>query len=85
VHGIVPIEPPDGIERAIYVVDTIILNLYRVTILDLIFAHGLIAPRSIDRRISPCLVSPIIEPTMSRRGTAALPQLRRHLVIFVPL
>ncbi len=31
-HGAVPIEPADRIERAIHVVDTIILNLDRVAV-----------------------------------------------------
>ena len=40
-HGVVPIEPTKRSERAIHVVDTIILNHDRVAILDPIFGHGL--------------------------------------------
>lgn len=40
VHGHVPIEPANGIEHAIHVVDTITLNHDRVAILDLIIGHG---------------------------------------------
>jgi hypothetical protein len=55
----VPKEPADRIERAILVVDTNILNLDPVLILDPIFGHGLISPRSIDRRSSPCVASAV--------------------------
>jgi hypothetical protein len=48
VHGVVPIEPAKRVECAIYVVDTIILNLDQVAILDPIFDHSLIFPRSVD-------------------------------------
>jgi hypothetical protein len=57
VHGVVPIEPADRIERAILVVDTFILALDPVVIPDPIFGHGPIAAHSIDRRISPSVAS----------------------------
>jgi hypothetical protein len=44
VHRVVPIIPAYGIERAIYVVDTII-NPDLIAILDSIFGHGLTCPR----------------------------------------
>jgi len=44
VHAVVPIEPAKRIASAIHVVDTIILNLYRVAIFNLIFGHGLSLP-----------------------------------------
>ena len=47
VHRIVPKKAAHGIERAIDVVDTII-NPDLVAILDPIFGHGLICPRSIE-------------------------------------
>src|SRR5450759_567943 len=68
-HGVVPKEPADRIERAIHVVDTIILALDPVLILDPIFGHGLISPRSIDRRISLCVTAAVL------RGTATGPLL----------
>jgi len=43
----VPEKPPKGIERTIYVVETII-NPDLITILDPIFGHGLIYPHSIE-------------------------------------
>ena len=43
VHRVVPKEPAHGIERAVYVVDTII-NPDLVAILDPIFGHGLNLP-----------------------------------------
>jgi hypothetical protein len=48
VHGVVSVESADRIERAILVVDTIILNLDPVLILDPISGHAVIFPRSID-------------------------------------
>jgi hypothetical protein len=47
VHRVVPKKPAYGIERTIYVVDTII-NVDEVAILDPIFGHGLTCPRSIE-------------------------------------
>ncbi len=66
VHGIVPIEPAKRIERAIHVVNTIILNNDWVAILYLIFGHGLISPCSIDGRISPRVASPVISRSKVR-------------------
>jgi len=42
VHGVVPVESADRIEREILVVDAIILYFDPVLILDPIFGHGLI-------------------------------------------
>jgi len=70
VHGVVPKEPADRIERAILVVDTNILDLDPV--LDPIFGHGLICPRSIDRRISPGVASAV-----TRRELSSM-ELHRH-------
>jgi hypothetical protein len=44
VHGAVSKEPADRIERAILVVDTIIINLDPVLTLDSMAGHGLIFP-----------------------------------------
>ena len=46
VHRVVSKEPAYGIERAIYVIDTII-NPTLVAILGAIFRHALICPRAI--------------------------------------
>jgi hypothetical protein len=43
VHGVVPVEPADRIERSILVVDTIIINLDPVLILDPISGNGQIS------------------------------------------
>jgi hypothetical protein len=47
VHRVVPKRPAYGIERAIYVVDTII-NPNLIAILGPIFGHALICPRTIE-------------------------------------
>jgi hypothetical protein len=47
VHRVVPVKSAYGIERTIYVVDTII-NPHLIAILDPIFCHGLICPRKIE-------------------------------------
>jgi len=57
-HGVVPIEPAER-ARAILVVDTFILALDPVVILDPIFGHGPNSLRSIDRRISLCVASAV--------------------------
>jgi len=60
VHAVVPIEPAKRIASAIHVVDTIVLNLHRLVVPDPISGHGLISPRSFDRRFSLCLAAPVI-------------------------
>jgi hypothetical protein len=52
VHRIVPKKAAYGIERAIYVIDTII-NPDLVTILDPIFGHDLIARARLNHRHDP--------------------------------
>jgi hypothetical protein len=52
VHGHVPIEQADWIERTIHVVDTMTLDLDQVAILDPIFGHRLVSPRSIGSRLA---------------------------------
>ena len=82
VHRVVPKKPAHGIERAVYVVDTII-NPDLVAILDLIFGHGLnlsgarmnersaenhdhVAPAPLSQRVR--YASPLLGLTLARQS-----------------
>ena len=64
------------------------LALDPVVIIDPIFGHGLISPRSIDRRISPCVtvavIGPGIGPGIGRFGFRQLGQRRCKLPVAAP-
>jgi len=62
VHGVVPIETAKRIERAIHVVDTIVLKLEKVAIRDLIFGHGLGSCARLIGEVA-CVAAPVIHST----------------------